>query len=249
MPRLRTRDSLSIVQLLPNLVTIFGLGAGLTAIRFVFEGQFAIATALIVVAAVVDGLDGLVARRLRAISNFGAELDTLSDFVCFGVAPGVLVYQFAMSGAPGIGWVFVLVFVICCCLRLARFNVHRNAPPPAGREHFIGVPAPAGAMLALLPVFMTLAGLVDLRAQALPVAVYLALVGVLMISRLRTPSPKSLRIPRERARWVLIGGALVVGAIFASFWLLMVALTLVYAGILAWMFTLACRRIAARRRD
>lgn len=248
MPRPRRRDSLPVVQLLPNLVTIIGLGAGLTAIRFVFEGQFMIATALIVVAAVVDGLDGLVARRLRAISDFGAELDTLSDFVCFGVAPGVLVHQFAMSGAPGAGWVFVLVFVICCCLRLARFNVNRNAPPPAGREHFIGVPAPAGAMLALLPVFLTLAGVVDLRTQALPIAAYLALVGILMISRLRTPSPKSMRIPRDKARWVLIGAALVVGAVFVSFWLLMVAVTLVYAVILAWMIALAFRRAATRRR-
>lgn len=248
MPRPRARETLPFVQLLPNLVTILGLGAGLTSLRFVFESQFAIATALIVVAAVVDGLDGLIARRLRAISNIGAELDSLSDFVCFGVAPGVLVHQFAMSGASGLGWIFVLVFVICCCLRLARFNVNRNAPPPAGREHFIGVPAPAGAMLALLPVFLTFAGLVDLRAQGLPLSVYLALVGILMISRLRTPSPKSLRISRDRARWVLIGGAFVVGAVFASFWLLMVFITLVYAGILAWMAAVACRGAATRPR-
>jgi CDP-diacylglycerol--serine O-phosphatidyltransferase len=124
--------------------------------------------------------------------------------------------------------VFVLVYVICCCVRLARFNVGRAGPPPPGRPHFVGVPSPAGAMLALLPVFVTLAGIADLRGQAALVAPYLAGVGLLMVSRLRTPSVKGLRVPRRASRWVLVAAATVVGIGFTRFWLVMVLAVAAY---------------------
>ena len=119
---------LPLLQLVPNLVTILGLCAGLTALRFAFAGRFEAAAALIVFAAVLDGFDGLLARRLDAASRFGAELDTLADFFNFGVAPAFLVYQLALTGAPDLGWTAALVFAVCACLRLARFNVHRDVP-------------------------------------------------------------------------------------------------------------------------
>jgi CDP-diacylglycerol---serine O-phosphatidyltransferase len=234
-PAKADRESLPFLHLLPNLVTILGLCVGLTAIRFAFEDRFEVAAALIIFAAVIDGLDGLVARRLKATSSFGAELDSLSDFVCFGVAPGLLVYRFALGDEPGLGWVFVLAFVICCCLRLARFNISRDQPLPEGvRPHFVGVPAPSAAMLALLPVFATLAGLADLREFPVPVALYLGLVGLMMISRVPTLSPKALRISRDRARWVLVGMALLVGLMLTRFWLLMVLAVLAYVATLLW---------------
>jgi CDP-diacylglycerol---serine O-phosphatidyltransferase len=224
----RRPDTQPLLFLLPNLMTILGLCAGLTSIRFVLAGRIEAAAALILLAVVLDGLDGLIARRLNAASNFGAELDTLADFVNFGVAPGLLVFQFAFAGEPGLTWVFVLVYVICTCLRLARFNVARGVPPPAGRSHFVGVPSPAGAMLSLLPVFLSLAGIVDLSGVPALVAPYLGLVGLLMVSRLRTASIKGLRVPRDKARWVLVGVAFLAGIAFTRFWLLMVVVDLAY---------------------
>lgn len=223
-----------LLSLLPNLITLLGLCAGLTAIRFALDAHYEIAAALIVLAAVLDGADGLVARRLNAASSFGAELDTLSDFVCFGVAPGVLIFQFAFREAmPALGWLFVLVFILCVCLRLARFNVSRDAPPPPGRAHFVGVPAPAGAMLALLPLFVFLADGPDLRAITLALALYLAFVGVLMVSRLPTISPKGMRVPRRRAIWLFLGVAVFAGLVVARPWALLVLADFAYLALLA----------------
>lgn len=227
------RQQLPILQLLPNLMTLLGLCAGLTSIRYVIQDAYHFAAALLVIAAVIDGMDGLLARKLNATSSFGAELDTLSDFVCFGVAPGVFVYHFVLNDLPGLGWVFVLVYVICACLRLARFNVNRDAPTPPGRAHFVGVPAPAGAMLALFPVFLALAGWIDTQNWPIAVAVYVAAVGLLMISRLPTPSPKALTVPRNRAVWVLLGVAVFAGALAMRPWTVLVATDLVYIAVLA----------------
>ncbi len=230
----RPGTSLPLTHLMPNLVTILGLCAGLTSIRFAVQERFEIAAALIVFAALIDGLDGLLARRLNAASPFGAELDSLADFVNFGVAPGVLVYLLALQPVAALGWVFVLAYAICCCLRLARFNLTRDEPLlPGTRAQFTGVPAPAGAGLALVPVFLTLQGVLDARAMPLFWALYLGVVGALMISRLPTPSIKTLRISREYVGFVLIGAAVVVGLMFTSFWLLMLLMAAVYCALLA----------------
>lgn len=227
----RRKEPLPFVHLLPNLVTVIGLCAGLTAIRFAYADKFALATALILFAAVIDGLDGLLARRLNSASPFGAELDSLCDFLDFGVAPGIIVYQFALAASPNandLGWVLVLVYVVCCCLRLARFNVNRDAPTKGARPHFVGVPAPAGAMLAMLPLFVTFGDLADARDAPLLVAPWLCLVGLLMVSRLPTFSPKSLRIPRDKVRLVLIASVILVGVMLTRFWLAMVIAVVLY---------------------
>jgi len=227
------RRSMLLLHLLPNLITLLGLCAGLTSIRYVLTERYDIAAALIILAAVLDGMDGLIARKLNAASHFGAELDSLSDFVCFGVAPGIFLFHFALQGVPGIGWLLVLVYILCACLRLARFNVTRDAPPPPGRAHFVGVPAPAGAMLALLPVYLTLAGIWDLRDLPLIVAVYLGFVGLMMISRLPTISSKGLRVARNRAVWVLLGVAVFAGMAVTRPWLVLVLADLAYLALLA----------------
>ena len=215
--------------LLPNLVTMTGLCIGLTSLRFAFAGRFETAVALILLAAVIDGLDGLIARRLRATSSFGAELDSLADFLNFGVAPGLLVYQFTLSESSGLSWVFVLVYVSCACLRLARLNVARAAPPSGKKPYFTGVPSPAGAMLALLPVFADRAGLLDAGTAPMLSALWLGLVGALMISRIPTFSPKALRIPQGRVGLLLVGTAIVVGMLFTRFWLVLVLIDLAYS--------------------
>ena len=233
-PRPRFRRSLPLLHLAPNLVTILGLCAGLTAIRFALVERWEIAVALILFAAVIDGLDGLLARRLDAASPFGAELDSLSDFVNFGVAPAVVVYGFALQRIGDSGWVFALVFAIGCCLRLARFNVGRAEPEAPARTHFTGVPAPAGALLGLLPVYLSLGGIWATENVPWVVALWIGLVGALMVSRLATLSPKALRVPRDRAVWVLLALALLVGVAFTQFWVLMTLMSVAYGGTLVY---------------
>lgn len=229
----RQRETLHVIQLLPSLITILGLCAGLSSIRYLFADRYDLAAALIIVAAAIDGLDGLLARRLDAASRMGAELDTLSDFVNFGVAPGLLIFQFALTDLRGLGWAAVLVFAICCCLRLARFNVGRHEPPPLGRPHFIGVPAPAGALLAMLPVFLAMEGLTFFAESSMAVALHLGFVGLLMVSRIPTFSLKSLRFRREHAAWLLVGAALLVGLMLVRFWLIAALADVAYLVVLA----------------
>jgi CDP-diacylglycerol--serine O-phosphatidyltransferase len=228
------RQRLPFTLLLPNLVTILGLCFGLTSIRFAFDDRFDLAAGLLILAALVDGMDGLLARRLDAASPFGAELDSLSDFVCFGVAPALLVYHFALGGLGGLGWIASLFLAICCCLRLARFNVSRDAPDPSIKGGFVGVPAPAGAMLAILPVHLHLAGIVDLRDLPVVVAVWATAVGLMMVGRFRTISIKTMRVSRDNAIWVLLAAAVVVGLMLTRLWLFAVGASALYLAILAW---------------
>lgn len=228
----RQRETLHLLQLLPSLLTIVGLCAGLTSIRYAFAERYDVAAALIILAALIDGVDGLLARRLDAASEMGAELDSLSDFLNFGVAPGLLVYQFALTDLRGVGWAAVLVYVICCCLRLARFNVGRQDPPTLGRGIFIGVPAPGGALLAMLPVFLAMEGLTFFADAPLAVALHLGLVGLLMASRIQTFSLKSLRFRREHAVWLLAGAALLVGLVSVRLWLVVALADVAYLVVL-----------------
>ena len=225
------REKLPLVNLLPNLVTILGLCAGLTSIRFAIGGDYRFAAGLIVFAALIDGLDGLLARRLKATSDLGAELDSLSDFLNFGVAPGLLIFQALLADSGGTGWLFVLVFTVCCCLRLARFNVTKaleTAGEQEPRRHFVGVPAPAGALLALLPMFLLFEDIINPAMVRFPTAAWLGLVGGLMVSKLPTFSPRSVLIPRDRIVWLLIATAIVIGGLLTRFWLSLILIDLVY---------------------
>lgn len=200
-PRLK---GVSFNRVLPNLLTLIGLCCGLTAIRFAIEGRFAAAAGAILAAAVIDGLDGRIARLLKATSRFGAEFDSLSDFLCFGVAPALVLYFFTLSAWGAFGYFPCLLFAVCAALRLARFNSALDAGPlPAYRAlFFTGVPAPAGAMLGLFPLFGGLAaqdwGIAWLSAGfAYPALSAVVLVGVggLMVSTLPTWSFKNFRVP------------------------------------------------------
>jgi CDP-diacylglycerol--serine O-phosphatidyltransferase len=157
------------------------------------------------------------------------------------VVPALLLYQMALAGAGDLTWTAALVFAVCACLRLARFNVNRDKPM-LGKAHFVGVPAPAGALLGLLPAYAGFAGIAEPADFPWLVAPWLAFVGTLMISRLRTFAPKSVRVQRRSARWLLAGAALVIGLALSRFWLLMIGLALGY------LATLAVALVAARRR-
>jgi CDP-diacylglycerol---serine O-phosphatidyltransferase len=226
-------DSLPFYTLLPNLVTMLGLCAGLTAIRFVFSGNYQIAVMLVLFSVAIDGLDGLLARRLQATSEIGAQLDSLSDFLNFGVVPGLLVYEFVLADSERAGaWVAVLLYSSCCCLRLARFNVahiHAQTAGTASPKHFTGVPAPAGALMALLPVYLNFEFGTELARAPMLVALWLAVVGILMASRLPTFSPKSLRVPRSAIVWVMIALPFIVGTMLTRFWLSLILIDGLYA--------------------
>ena len=158
-PRKRPRyKGPSFNRMVPNLMTMLGLCAGLTSMRFGLEGRFGAAAVAIVVAAVIDGLDGRLARLLKATSRFGAEFDSLSDFLCFGVAPPFILYLWSLQRGGAYGYAPCLMFAVCMALRLARFNASLDgAPKPAyAYNFFTGVPAPAGAGLALFPLFLGL---------------------------------------------------------------------------------------------
>jgi CDP-diacylglycerol--serine O-phosphatidyltransferase len=187
--------------LVPNIVTLLGLCAGLTAIRMAYEGRFENALIAIVLAAVLDGVDGRMARLLKASSRFGAELDSLADFVNFGVAPALTIYAWGLGGMRGPGWIAVLVFALAAALRLARFNVALDSPakPLWQTGFFTGVPAPAGALTVLLPIYLEGLGAPRELFVAPVVMAYTVTIAFLMVSRLPTFSGKygGQRIERD----------------------------------------------------
>ncbi|MEE4347259.1 MAG: CDP-diacylglycerol--serine O-phosphatidyltransferase [Paracoccaceae bacterium] len=235
MPPVRSRRELPIVQLLPNLVTVGAICAGLTAIRYATAGNFTVAVQLVLLAAVLDGLDGSLARLLKSASALGAELDSLADFLNFGIAPALLMYFWAFKDMGNLGWIAVVIYALCCVLRLARFNVGTKASEsdkPA--RHFEGVPSPAGALLVLLPLFIdrALPG-----APAIPdavVALYMLGVGLLMISRLPTWSLKSLTIRRENVRYLYVGFVCFLAALISFPWVTLMMMDLLYLLSLLW---------------
>jgi CDP-diacylglycerol--serine O-phosphatidyltransferase len=230
----------SINRLIPNVLTLAALCSGLTAIRFGLEGQMQLAVIAIFVAAVLDALDGRVARRLGVTSRFGAELDSLSDFLCFGVTPALVLYMASLKDGGALGWIVVLMFPMCSALRLARFNTAlvADTPPPAWTgSYFTGVPAPAGALLALIPLMVSFAIKETWPSHPMVVGVVLVVVGGLMVSRLPTFSFKKGRVPRNLVLPALLGAALVMGVIATSPWTGLSLLGLVYVSLIpfSWM--------------
>ena len=226
---------LQVIQLLPNLVTIIAIAAGLTSIRYGLEGDFERAVKLILLAAVLDAIDGALARLLKSESKVGAELDSLADFLNFGVAPPLIMYFWGLQSAKGIGWIAVLVFTVACVLRLARFNVSSKSDDDIDTGgYFIGVPAPAGALLVMMPMFLSFAISKDPFLPPTLVAIYMVLVGLSLISRIRTWSFKAVRIAREHVKFLLIG-LLFAGAAVMNFpWVSLFAIGLAYIGIVIW---------------
>ncbi len=229
-PRRRRFQPVPFRMLVPNLITLLALCLGLTAIRLGIEGRIESAVNCILIAAVLDGIDGRVARFLKGTSRFGAELDSLADFVNFGVAPGLILYSFALKELRSVGWIVALVFAIAAALRLARFNVMIDDPnrPDWQKNYFVGMPAPAGAITALLPLYLHFIGLPVPGVAAPLVAIYLAFIAFLMVSRIPTYAGKTLgkRIPRDRVLPFFVVTVLVV-ALAASFTFEVLALTTV----------------------
>jgi CDP-diacylglycerol--serine O-phosphatidyltransferase len=218
--------------LIPNLITLFALGLGLTAIRLAMEGSIDWAVSAVAAAAVLDGLDGRIARALKGTSRFGAELDSLADFVDFGVAPALVLYVANLHTARNFGWVAALLFAMACALRLARFNVMIDEDQPAWRKNFfLGMPAPAGAIVGLLPIYLHYAfdlGQPTFRSAVIE-SLYVLAVALLMTSRVPHFSGKTIgRVPREYVSVVLVGVAAALLILFNFPMQALVAVTLVY---------------------
>lgn len=192
-PRRRFRP-IPVRMLVPNVITLLAICAGLTAIRLSTEGRMELAVAAIVFAAVLDGVDGRVARMIKGQSKFGAELDSLADFVNFGVAPGLILYFWQLHDLNNVGWIAAMVFAISGGLRLARFNATMDDPnkPAFAANFFTGVPAPAGAICVLLPVYLSFLG--TPTPPAVLTALYTLLIAFLMVSRLPVFSGKTVRM-------------------------------------------------------
>ncbi len=219
-PRMRGRrlSELSVNRMVPNVLTLLALCAGMTAIRYAINSEFPYAAFAIIAAGIFDGLDGRLARMLKATSPFGAELDSLSDFISFGVAPAAVLYLWTMAQLQSIGWAIVLFYAVCCALRLARFNTQLGAePPPWAANYFSGAPAPAGAGLIMLPMFVSFqwgGGWADWVARSPYLnAVWISSIALLMISTVPTVSLKRIRIPHH----LVIPTLLIIGVMTAFF--------------------------------
>jgi len=229
--RVKPIRGFSFNKMIPNILTLLALCAGMTAIRFALEEHYRQAVVAIIVAGIFDGIDGRIARLLKGTSEFGAELDSLSDFISFGVAPALLMYLWSVQSLASLGWMVALLFAICCGLRLARFNTQIGADlPPYAYNFFTGVPAPAGAGLAIIPMFLYFEfGWSGFRSGWFG-AVVLAAVGALMVSRVPTFSMKRFHVPRE---WVLAMLLIIAGlAALATTepWATLLLIGLIYIG-------------------
>jgi CDP-diacylglycerol---serine O-phosphatidyltransferase len=223
-------------KILPNILTIAALCIGLTALRFGYDGRWTNALVLILIAAALDGIDGMVARLLKASSPFGAELDSFSDFVSFGVSPAILLYFWNLQDAGPFGWVAALLLCVAVALRLARFNVKNmpaNLPPETvavQKSFFEGIPAPAGAILALVPMMLGFK-IYPEEDQSFPsflVALWVILIAGLMVSRVPTLSLKRTRLSQKHTIPVLAVVALLAAAMASEPWTTLVLCSLAY---------------------
>ena len=218
---LRTRQ-VPIRALIPNMLTLLGLCASLTAIRFAIESRFPEAIALIVIAAAIDGIDGRMARLLKAQSRFGAELDSLADFVNFGVAPAILIFAWALGGQRSFGWIVVMIYAVACGLRLARFNAALDVEKPRWQSnYFTGVPAPAAAGTVMLPLYIYYVdpsglGGFDIRSWPVLIMAHTLVIAFLMISTIPTFSGKLAgeKIGRDLVPLTFMGVALGAALLF-----------------------------------
>ncbi|WP_288900482.1 phosphatidylcholine/phosphatidylserine synthase [uncultured Sneathiella sp.] len=221
---------MSLNSLIPNMLTLLALCAGLTSVRFSLDGKWEMAVIAILAAGVLDGLDGRMARLLKSTSKFGAELDSLSDFVSFGVAPGLVLFLWTLeSGLGGVGWIIALIFTISCALRLARFNSMMDQKQPVwANRYFTGIAAPAGASISLLFMVMHFYTESDFFRSAVLNAAWMLFMAFMMASRIPTFSIKRIRIARRFIMPVLllVGG---LAAVLASYpWQLLSLIAIIY---------------------
>ena len=192
--------------LLPNALTIFGVCLGLSSIKFAIDLNYSIAVIAIGFAAILDTLDGRVARLIKGTSKVGKELDSLTDVISFGVAPGFVMYFWVLNEVGKFGWMFVLIYTVCCALRLARFNLTVIEENETWKINFFeGMPSPAAAGLVLLPLILNLSGLIQFENYAVLSSIVILITSILMVSKIPTYSLKKILIPRHLTIFLLLG--------------------------------------------
>ena len=224
-------NKIPVRMLVPNFFTLLSLCAGLTAIRMAIDQRFEWAIALVVIAALLDGVDGRLARALKAQSKFGAELDSLADFVNFGVAPAVIVFVWGFASLKGFGWISVLVFALAMGLRLARFNAMVDVERPKWQaEYFTGIPAPAGAITVLLPFYVSNLDVINVLAWPVLIACYVLVIAFLLVSTIPTFSGKLMgeRIARDQVLPVFVAVAALVALLVTYPYGTLTLVTVVY---------------------
>ncbi len=235
-PRRRRFKAIPVRTLLPNLITLLALCAGLTSIRLAVENRLDLALAAIVFAALLDGVDGRLARMLKGTSRFGAELDSLADFVNFGVAPALILYFWGLHELKSAGWIAALVFAICAGLRLARFNVMIDDPgkPAWAGNFFTGIPAPAGAITVLLPIYLYFLGVSNGLVTVWLTFFYTLGIALLMVSRLPVFSGKRVgkRVPPDMVLLVFVVVVLFFALLISYPWEVLTVGALAYLGCL-----------------
>jgi CDP-diacylglycerol---serine O-phosphatidyltransferase len=218
-PRPRRFKPVPFRMIAPNMITLMALCLGLTAIRLAFEGKFEPAVIAVVVAGVLDGIDGRVARLLKGTSRFGAELDSLADFVNFGCAPALILYGFVLFHLKSAGWIIALIFAIAMALRLARFNAMLDDPnrPEWKKDFFVGMPAPAGALTAMLPLYLHFLGFGLERWAAPAILIYVLCIALLVVSTVPTYSGKTMgkRVPRSLVLPIFLFGVAAFGILIS----------------------------------
>src|ERR1700760_1699014 len=232
--RMRRLRQIPVRILVPNVITLLALCAGLTGIRLAIEERYELALAAIVFAAVLNAVDGRVARMIKGTSRFGAELDSLADFVNFGVAPGLILYFWGLKDLKSAGWIAAMVFAICAGLRLARFNATMDDPnkPAFAANYFTGVPAPAGAITVLLPIYLAFLGFS--KPPAVLTAAYTGVIAILMVSRLPVFSGKTvkMRVPPEMVLPVFVSVIFFIALLIGYPWVILSTCTIAYLLIL-----------------
>lgn len=228
------RRGITLRMVIPNAVTAMALCFGLTGVRYGIAGDWERAVAAIVIAGVLDGMDGRIARLLRGESRFGAELDSLSDVIAFGVAPALILYLWALQAMPKVGWIFALMHALCCALRLARFNANIDADiqPHKSAGFLTGVPAPAGAGLTFVPLYLWLVTGEDIFRAWYVVAPWAAFIAFLMISNLATYSWSSLRLRRNVRLEAIAFAGLLAALLITLPWQTLLGISLVYVALI-----------------
>ena len=234
--RSRAGKGLSLRAVLPNAITAAALCSGLTSILFAIGGHWEQSVFAMILAGILDMMDGRIARLLKAQSRFGAELDSLSDSASFGIAPALVLYLWSLVDMPRFGWLAALAYAICCALRLARFNAQIDVEdqPHKSAGYLTGVPAPMGAGFAFMPVYLWLATDEPIFREPWLVGPWVVLIAVLMVSNLATPSWKSLRPSGDfKLAFIALAGLLVGGLLIETWWTL-VLIGVVYMALIVW---------------
>ena len=199
-------DKKNARMILPNILTLIGVCIGLTSIRFAMDEKFELAIIAIIFAALIDGLDGRIARLIKGTSKVGKELDSLTDMISFGVAPAFIMYFWKLNGLERFGWLLCLIFVICVALRLARFNINSNQETSWKDNFFEGVPSPAGGILVLTPLIISISGFDYIQFNYdVMVPLFFVITSILLISKFPTYSFKKIVIPRKTTIFLLFG--------------------------------------------